>query len=363
MNLVFKRRTRKLAIFAKLCSLLFVFLFLAACRGQDVTPVDLGKAAVGAVVAPDAATAVPEPSSTMVPTTDSSAKVTETASSTPLPPTRLPPASPTLAPPASPTLAPPTATEQPQLLSFAVIGDYGTTGVGSQEVADLVNRWDPDLVLTVGDNNYPDGAAGTIAGNITQHYGRFIDEARFFPTLGNHDMTTGIGRPYLDYFELPGNERYYDFVRGDVHFLAINSDWREPDGIGASSRQAEWLREVMAGSTSAWQVVYFHAAPYVSMEAKEVPVMRWPFAQWGADLVLSGHAHLYERLSIDNIPYLVNGLGGGGIYAFDAETAAGSQARFNDDYGALLVEVSENQLTARFITRANVVIDEMVLRR
>ena len=288
-----------------------------------------------------AETAVPQPSS--IP----AATAVQPPTITPLP-TRLP---------ATPTIPPATAVP-PQSLSFAVIGDYGTNVLGTQEVAALVDDWDPDLVLTVGDNNYPDGAAETIAGNITQHYGRFINEKRFFPTLGNHDMTTDFGRPYFEYFELPGNERYYDFVRGDVHFFALNSDWREVDGIGAGSRQAAWLQERLAASDALWQVVYFHAPPYVSMDDKEVAAMRWPFAAWGADLVLSGHAHLYERLLVDGIPYVVNGLGGGGIYAFDDEAELGSQMRFNEDYGALLVEISGAQLALRFVTRAGLVVEE-----
>ena len=234
-------------------------------------------------------------------------------------------------------------------------------GVGTQEVAALVDGWNPDLVLTLGDNNYPDGAAGTIPGNITQHYGRFIDEKRFFPTLGNHDMTTDSGRPYFAYFELPGNERYYEFEQGDMHFFALNSDWREADGIGAGSRQAAWLQERLAASDSPWQIVYFHAPPYVSMKDKEVAAMRWPFAEWGADLVLSGHAHLYERLQVGGIPYVVNGLGGGGIYAFDEEALPGSLVRFNDDYGALLVEGTAARLSGQFVTRGGLVVDSFVV--
>ena len=287
---------------------------------------------------------------------------TITSSPIPSPPaaTAMPTTTPAVAPTASP---PPSPTPSPSPLSFAVIGDYGTNGPGSLDVAALVNSWDPDLVLTVGDNNYPDGAAETIESNIGQLYGRFIDEARFFPTLGNHDMTTDLGRPYLEYFTLPGNERYYDFVRGPIHFFAINSDWREVDGIGAGSSQAEWLRAGLAASATPWQVVYFHAPPYVSMSAKQVPALRWPFAAWGADLVLSGHAHLYERLQIDGIPFVVNGLGGGGIYAFDAVAVPGSQVCYNDDYGALLVEAFPGHLALQFVTRAGLIIDVVQVQK
>ncbi|MDX1414867.1 MAG: metallophosphoesterase [Candidatus Promineifilaceae bacterium] len=260
-----------------------------------------------------------------------------------------------------PAAAGPTSTPPNSPVTFAVIGDYGLSGQGTQDVAALVDSWDPDLVLTVGDNNYPDGAAHTMEANISAHYGRFIAADRFFPTLGNHDMTTENGKPYLEFFELPGNERYYDYVRGDLHFFALNSDWREPDGIRSDSRQAQWLQEQLSNSTAVWQIVYLHVPPYVSMADKEVPVLRWPFAAWGADLVLSGHAHLYERLQVDGIPYVVNGLGGTAIYPFDETAAPGSQVRFNRDYGALLVVGDWERLELQFITREGVVVDSFVV--
>ena len=47
---------------------------------------------------------------------------------------------------------------------------------------------------------------------------------RFFPSLGNHDLYTDNANPYFNYFELPGNERYYDFIHGNVHCFVINSE-------------------------------------------------------------------------------------------------------------------------------------------
>ncbi len=81
---------------------------------------------------------------------------------------------------------------------FAVIGDFGQAGQPEQDVANLVKSWDPDLIITVGDNNYPVGAATTIDQNIGQYYHDFIypymgaygagaTANRFFPSLGNHD--------------------------------------------------------------------------------------------------------------------------------------------------------------------------------
>ena len=273
------------------------------------------------------------------------------------------------------TSPPPTLTDTPvpQSLRFAVIGDYGSGSQDEGDVADMVKSWNPDLIITMGDNNYPDGAASTIDENIGQFYHEFIapyygnygagdQENRFFPSLGNHDWHAPGAQPYLDYFTLPGNERYYDFVWGPVHFYALNSDSREPDGVGRSSQQAVWLQNQLAASTSIWDVVYFHHAPYSSGLHGDVDWMQWPFAEWGADVVLSGHDHTYERISRNGITYFVNGLGGMTRYSFFG-AVEGSQVRYNRDFGAMLVEASESAIHFQFIIRQNEVIDSFELAR
>lgn len=231
----------------------------------------------------------------------------------------------------------------------------------------MVKSWDPALIITTGDNNYPSGAAETIDLNIGQYYQEFIypydgefgegaDTNRFFPSLGNHDYMTNQAAPYFDYFTLPGNERYYDFVWGPVHFFAINSNSQEPDGFRADSAQAQWLRETMTASQSPWQVVYMHVPPYSSGLHGSATYMRWPFAEWGADAVITGHDHTYERLQVDGIPYFVNGVGGGAIYYFE-EIDPASQFRYADDHGAMLVTASESWMQFEFISRQGQVID------
>jgi tartrate-resistant acid phosphatase type 5 len=266
-----------------------------------------------------------------------------------------------------------TPTPTPVGVRFAVIGDYGTGDDAEQRVADLVLGWNPDLVLTLGDNNYPLGEAATIDDHIGRFYQSFIypytgiygpgaASNRFFPALGNHDQYAAQGQAYFDYFVLPGNERYYDFTWGMVHFFCVNSTDSEPDGVGRSSAQAAWLQERLARSTSAWQVVYFHLPPYSSGYHGSVDWMRWPFAGWGADVVLSGHDHLYERLEVDGIPYVINGLGGGPIYPF-MDTQPESRVRDNTAHGALLVTASEVNMFFQFIADTGEVIDQFELRR
>jgi len=263
-----------------------------------------------------------------------------------------------------------TATPDP-IVRFAVIGDFGDVGDAARDVANLVDSWNPEFVITTGDNNYPAGEASTIDANIGQYYHEYIhpytgsygegaEINRFFPVLGNHDWITDGAQAYFDYFTLPGNERYYDVVWEHVHLFALDNLTQEPDGVGMSSRQAAWLRERLAASASPWKIVYMHAPPYSSGLHGSIDWARWPYREWGATAVLSGHDHTYERILVDGFPYFVNGLGGGAIYYFET-VVEGSQVRFNGDYGAMLVEASPDFITFQFVTRAGLVIDSYTI--
>ncbi len=276
------------------------------------------------------------------------------------PPAPSPTATPTENPTATST-ATSTATALPLEIRFAVIGDYGMDNQAEADVAVLIQGWQVDLVITTGDNNYPSGAAETIDAAIGKYFHNFIspyngtygagaDRNRFFPSLGNHDWYTAGAQPYLDYFSLPGNERYYDFVEGPVHFYAIDNDEHEPDGINAGSQQAAWLQQRLAGSTSAWDIVFMHYPPYSSGAHGSTPWAKWPYAAWGADALLAGHDHLYERLLADGIPYFTNGSGGGGLYDFDAPLPE-TRFRYNANFGAMLVTASEREMLFEFYSR------------
>jgi len=182
----------------------------------------------------------------------------------------------------------PVAHAQSDTFRFAVIGDYGDDSSQEQDVADLVKSWNPDFVITLGDNNYFDGAASTIDANIGKYYQNFIfpytgtygngaTTNRFFPSLGNHDWITAGAIPYLDYFVLPNNERYYDFVQGPVHFFAVDSDPHEPDGNTSTSVQGNWLKDRLSTSTDPWKLVYFHHPSYSSGMHGSTMWMEWPF--------------------------------------------------------------------------------------
>lgn len=254
---------------------------------------------------------------------------------------------------------------------FAVIGDYGLASKNEADVANLVKSWNPNFIVTVGDNNYEKGLAETIDQNIGQYYHDYIfryngkygsgsSTNRFFPALGNHDWGNNGIKPFLDYFTLPGNERYYDFVGGSVHFFILDSDPSEPDETSSTGKQARWLKNGLAASTSPFNIVVLHHAPYSSGLHGSNSYMQWPFKVWGASAVLSGHDHIYERLLIGDLPYFVNGLGGDTLYTFGA-TVPGSQTRFNQDFGAMRMVANSTSLKFQFFTRANTLIDEYTI--
>lgn len=254
-------------------------------------------------------------------------------------------------------------------LRFAVIGDYGSGDHVAKDVAQMIATWKPEFIATVGDNNYPTGEADTIDQNIGKLYhsyiapykGKYGDGARtnrFFPVPGHRDWDSATGlKPYLDYFSLPGNERYYDFVWGAVHFFMLDTDEREPDGVGPDSNQARWLEQRLMQSKAVWKLVFAHHAPFASGRVPDFEHMRWPFKDWGADAVLSGYFHIYERLLVDGLPFFINGMGGAFISGF-GETNPNSRFRYDGDNGALLIDASENQITFRLVSRRGQIVDE-----
>ncbi|MCC6166181.1 MAG: metallophosphoesterase [Caldilineaceae bacterium] len=269
-------------------------------------------------------------------------------------------------------------------LRFAVIGDYGKDNEAEARVAALIQGWNPDFIVTTGDNNYPDGAASTIDDNIGKYFGRFIGNYqgaygpgsavnRFWPSLGNHDwrsmtcVVDSCSSAYLDYFTLPNNERYYAADYGLVRLFAVDSESGEPDGRSQDSAQAAWLSSQLAASTACYNVVFFHRAPYGSGRHGSSSTMQWPFAAWGAQAVLSGHDHLYERLEVGGIPYIVNGAGGATLYNFEnignLPAEAISIVRYNQDYGAMLVTATTTGITYQFYTAGGILIDSYTVAK
>ena len=210
---------------------------------------------------------------------------------------------------------------------IAVIGDYGSGNAREGQVADMIDAAGVDAVVTTGDNVYASTGFDRLVGRYYHEwigdysgiYGIGSFRNLFFPSLGNHDYSDVGLAGYLAFFTLPGdgvaslgtsgNERYYDARVGDLHLFILNSQPEEPDGLTPTSTQGAWLQSALSTSTAEWKVVVFHNPPYSSIPGKTAQWMQWPFAAWGADLVLNGDAHVYERLQADGFDYVISGLG------------------------------------------------------
>ena len=265
--------------------------------------------------------------------------------------------------------------------TFAVIGDFGMGNQAESDVANLIKSWNPDFIITLGDNNYPDGSASTIDRNIGYDYHQFIkpytgsygagssDINRFWPVPGNHDWRASNLQPYRDYFTLPNNEYYYNLTIGDIEFLMIDSDGHEPDKVSYNSTQGQWMKQRALNSTAKWKIAVFHHPAY-SSDSKHgsASFMQWPFEDWGIRAVMSGHAHTYERIlrddnsDGDSLVYFVNGLGGADKYGFGTPVP-GSKVRYNSDWGAMKVSETQDGLLFQFFTRTGSLIDSYLISK
>jgi tartrate-resistant acid phosphatase type 5 len=270
-------------------------------------------------------------------------------------------------------------------VTIGVIGDYGSAYLGGAsfsnvlKVANLIKSWNPNFIITTGDNNYPDGEASNIDTNIGQFFHEYIHPYlgtygpggttnRFWPSIGNHEWPFGVSflAPYLAYFTLPGNERYYSHRHGPVEVFACVGDQQDPDGAVPGSIQAQWLSNALAQSTAPWRVVYFHASPYSSSathgtHTHEADNMLWSFASWGASAIYTGHNHQYERVLTNGLNYVTIGLGGGRIDGF-VTPIAGSVARYNATYGAVRLTVTETNFISDFFNIFGEKIDSYTLQ-
>jgi len=241
---------------------------------------------------------------------------------------------------------------------FGVIGDYGSAGDDAVEwVADMVKSWDPEYVITTGDNSYGNTP---IDQNIGQFYSKFIfpysgfyppgspDENRFWISVGNHDYDDGGGINAMRlYFPYLVPDTYYDIVIGDVHFFMLDSE----EYSSYSGAQKTWFDNAAANSTSLWRIAVFHHPPYTSGTHTPTLNMRnWPFDANDFHLVFTGHNHNMEHLTVpgQQTQYVVQGAGGRSLYSFPLNPSPAASLWNLSEYGACRVLVSPDNFIVEF---------------
>jgi hypothetical protein len=152
-------------------------------------------------------------------------------------------------------------------------------------------------VFTLGDHAYFQGTAQEFRDCYDPTWGRH--RARTRPVPGNHDYESPVAAPYFAYFGAsagPTGLGYYSFDLGAWHVVAMNSNI----AIQAGSAQWSWLRQDLAANRSKCLLAYWHHPLFTSGPDGSTTAVRdiWRLLyEAGAELVLNGHEHLYERFA------------------------------------------------------------------
>ncbi len=207
----------------------------------------------------------------------------------------------------------------------AIIGDFGTFTSGMSNIANQVNARDFDLFLTVGDNIYNVGQRDGYDPYWFIPYAPTMRRVPCMPVLGNHDIGTENGQPFVDYFYLPTNgpasylEKNYSFDYANAHFCAVDSNPFDLLQQSAINAIKTWVSNDLATTTQQWKFVYFHHPPYTSVgghnDNERVKTNLMPIVEsLGVDVVFVGHNHFYERINaINGVYHIISGGSGAGL--------------------------------------------------
>lgn len=257
-----------------------------------------------------------------------------------------------------------TTTDNPQPgLTVLAAGDISTCQNDNDEAtAKILDQYSNALVLTLGDNVYDSGKITEYLNCYEPTWGRHKD--RTFPSIGNHDYGVPGGDDYFAYFER-SKPSYYSFNRGNWHFIALDSNCTITS-CAVGSEQETWLKTDLASLDQEKCVVAYMHHPRVSSSKHgnhDVVQPLWDtLYQAGADIVLSGHDHVYERfapLAPDGSPdadrgmrYFLVGTGGKEFYDFK-DIKTGSEVRNNTEYGVLKLDLKPDSYNWKFLPAAN----------
>lgn len=180
-------------------------------------------------------------------------------------------------------------------------GDIATCpGSGDEATADLVAAIE-GTVFTAGDNAYENGSPDDFRDCYGPSWGRFLDRTR--PAAGNHDWVTGGAAGYLGYFgsrASPNGTTWYSYDLGAWHVVVLDSDCAKVDGCGPDSAQGRWLASDLATSHATCTLAVWHHPRFSSgvhgSDRSVAPFWDALYAA-GADLVINGHDHDYERFA------------------------------------------------------------------
>jgi hypothetical protein len=237
-------------------------------------------------------------------------------------------------------------------------GDIGECGYGPGLTADLLDNLS-GTILALGDIAYPNGTAANFRDCYDPFWGRH--KSRTKPVPGNHEYENPQNSPaaYFDYFgELAGprNLGYYAFTAGSWRVIALNSEIP----FGAGSAQLAFLRNELQTNKTQCTLAYWHRPLFSSGPngpQGDTRILWTTLIEFGADVVLNGHDHLYERFAVQDadgrasatgIRQITAGTGGAHLYTFGVPSR-NSESRASV-YGILIMTLTNNGYAWDFIS-------------
>jgi calcineurin-like phosphoesterase family protein/iron/zinc purple acid phosphatase-like protein C len=246
-------------------------------------------------------------------------------------------------------------------------GDISRHNLGNQVgTSNRVLAIDATIALTLGDNQYPDGALADYLAFYDPTWGRFKSKTR--PVPGNHEYKTPGAAGYFDYFgslARPRGTSYYSFDLGGWHLVALDSNIARDPG----SPQEEWLRADLEATNQQCVLAFWHHPRFSSGTVHGGNTSVGPF--WnalyaaGADVILNGHEHNYERFgrqdpnaraSAAGIRQFVVGTGGASHYGFGPPDP-NSEFRQASTFGVLKLTLHPSSYEWEFVSSAGEVVD------
>jgi acid phosphatase type 7 len=220
------------------------------------------------------------------------------------------------------------------------------------------------VVLTLGDHTYPHGTAQEFRDCYAPTWGRFKE--RTWPAPGNHEYYTPNAAPYFAYFGGRAGRGYYSIELGNWHVVSLDSNLDPVKDAAGHAAQLAWLRADLAAHPARCTLAFWHHPLYSSGGHGSIPKMRdaWRLLQQaGAELVLSGHDHDYERFApqdADNRLDRAHGMrqfvvGTGGAYPTPfLLTVKNSEMRDSGRTGVLKLRLLDGRYEWEFLESARI---------
>ena len=231
-----------------------------------------------------------------------------------------------------------------------------------RETSDLLVSAGLVAVLPLGDLQYDDGALEKFKKSYDPTWGRVKDMTR--PVVGNHEYLTEDAAGYFEYFRsAAGNPSrgYYSYDLDGWHLIALNSTCSRVGGCDAGSPQYEWLKADLAASKAGCTLAYWHvprfASGHYTNDSDYQPFWQLLFDD-GAEIVLNGHDHNYQRYAPmtptgtknenQGIREFIVGTGGKNHTAVDS-SGTNREAAEDGTYGVLQLTLGKGSYEWRFV--------------